>query len=445
VASVKIWPFSLAGAVGQVRRFRATSWLGQLGKGEYVKRSKWLVAVSALSALMLTAAACGGDDDGDGGGGGSEAVEKTPVTVYFQGALTGPYNYLVIPAFQGAQLAFDELNADDSFPAEITFKEGDTQGNPDQAPPVVEEVAGDTETVAVVGPAFSGESAVSGDTYNDSGIPFLTPSATGVALAEEDWDYWYRVIGNDGAQGTLAGQFLAREVGAKQLFIANDKSEYGQPLSETVAEVAEEEGVEIVDTQGVEAGAANYNSLISAVEASGADSLFFGGYDADFANIVSQADEAGLDIEMMSGDGSLSSTFLENAGDAAEGVYLSAPTDLGGDFIDKYNEEYGGEASSVPIYAGDGYDAASLIGEGIRAAVDEGASSPEEIREGIQTYLTGLTPDAPFEGAVKSYAFDEETHELTSEDTAALFYYYQVKNGEMSPLGNGSDLGLESE
>jgi branched-chain amino acid transport system substrate-binding protein len=410
-----------------------------------VKRSRWLVVTAALSALLLTAVACGGDDGG-GGGGGEEAVEKIPVTVYFQGALTGPYNYLVIPSFQGAQLAFDELNADDSFPGEVTLKEGDTQGNPDQAAPVVEEAAGDPDTVAINGPAFSGESAVSGDTYNDSQIPFLTSSATGVALAEENWDYWYRCIGNDGAQGALAGQFLAREVGAKKLFVANDKSEYGQPLSETVAEVAKKEGVEILDTQGVEAGAANYNSLISAIEASGADSLFFGGYDADFANIVSQADEAGLDIDMMSGDGSLSSTFIENAGDAAEGVYLSAPTDLGGDFVDKYNEEYGGQASSVPVYAGEGYDAASLIGEGIRSAVEnDDASTPEEIRAGIQTYLEGLTAEQPFEGAVKSYAFDPDTHELTSEDTAALFYYYQVKNGEMSPLGTGADLGLEGE
>ena len=412
-----------------------------------MKRSKWFALVAMLMALTLVAAACG--DDGDGGtgtGGDNGGGEKVPVTVYFQGALTGPYNYLVIPAFQGAQLAFDELNADENFPAEITLKEGDTQGSADQAPPVVEEIASDTETVAVVGPAFSGESAVSGDTYNDSGIPFLTPSATGVALQEEDWDYWYRCIGNDGAQGALAGQFLAREVGAKKLFVANDKSEYGQPLSETVAETAEGEGVEVVDIQGVEAGAANYNSLISAIEASGADSFFFGGYDADFANIVSQANEAGLDIEMMSGDGSLSSTFIENAGDAAEGVYLSAPTDLGGDFIDTYNEEYGGEASSVPVYAGEGYDAAMLIGEGIRTAIeDEGASAPEEIREGIKTYVDSLTPEAPYEGAVKSYAFDPDTHELTSEDTAALFYYYQVKNGEMDALGNGADLGLDSE
>jgi branched-chain amino acid transport system substrate-binding protein len=410
-----------------------------------VKRKKWFLVVAALSALSLTAAACGGDDDGGDGGGGEQPEEKIPVNVYFQGALTGPFNYLVLPAFQGATLKFEELNADDSFPAEVTLIEGDTQGNPDQAPPVVEEAAGDPDTVGIVGPAFSGEGAVSGDTYNDTGIPFICPSCTGVALAEEDWDYWYRAIGNDAAQGALAGDYMVTELGAKRIFISNDKSEYGEPLSETAGKVAEAGGAEIVDTQGVETGADDYSALISAVDASGADTLYFGGYDADFGKIVKQADEAGLDVNLMSGDGSVSDTFLEVAGDAAEGVHLSIPSDLAGDFAETYFDEYGGEASAVPVYAGEGYDSAGLIGEGIKSAIDGGASSPEEIREGINEYLEGLTPDAPYEGAVKDYAFDPETHELAGADPAALFYFYEVKNGEMSPLGNGADLGLSAE
>jgi branched-chain amino acid transport system substrate-binding protein len=409
-----------------------------------MKRSKWMVFVALLSALTFVAAACGGGDE-DGGDAGGQAAEKIPVTVYLQGALTGPYNYLVIPSFQGAQLKVKELNADESFPAEITLKEADTQGNPDQAPPVVEEVTGDPETVAVHGPAFSGESAVSGDTYNDAGIPFITGEATGVALAEEDWDYWYRAIGNDGGQGGLGGQYIAKELGTKKLFVADDKSEYGQPLADTVAKTAEENGVEVVGRQGVEAGADDYSAVLSDAEASGADTFYFGGYDADFGKIVKQGVEAGLDVTFMSGDGSVSSTFLELAGDAAEGTNLSIPSDLTGDFTEKYNSEYGGEASSVPVYAAEGYDVAGLIGEGIRSAIDGGAEDAEGIRQGIKDYLDGLTPESPYEGVAKTYAFDSETHELAAEDVAQLFFFYEVKGGKMEGVGNAADLGLSLE
>src|ERR687895_2926168 len=145
-----------------------------LRRGILVRRRRWLSVAATVMVMALTAAACASDEGGGGGG----PAEKIPVTVYFQGALTGPVNYLVIPSFQAAQIRIDELNADDSFPAEITFKEGDTQGDPANAPQIVEQAVSDPETVAVHGPAFSGESAASGDTYNYAAIPFLTASAS---------------------------------------------------------------------------------------------------------------------------------------------------------------------------------------------------------------------------------------------------------------------------
>src|SRR6266508_1561347 len=122
---------------------------------------RYFAILSLMGALSLVAAACGDDDGGETGGGGGTTgapVEKIDVTVYGQGAWTGPYNYLVVPSFQGAQLAFDELNADPSYPATITFEQADTQGSGDNAPPVVQEAVSNPNTVAIEGPAFSGES-----------------------------------------------------------------------------------------------------------------------------------------------------------------------------------------------------------------------------------------------------------------------------------------------
>src|SRR6185436_21150638 len=103
-----------------------------------------------------------------------------------------------------------------------------------------------------------------------------------------------------------------------------------------------------------------YSALISDIEASGADTVFYGGYDADFGKLLKQAHDAGLDVTWMAGDGCVSSTLLDTAGDGAEGVYLSIPSNLGGDFVTKFNQEYGSQASSVPVYAAEGYDAASI-------------------------------------------------------------------------------------
>jgi ABC-type branched-subunit amino acid transport system substrate-binding protein len=349
--------------------------------------------------LALTAAGCASDEGGDGGGG---PAEKIPVSIYFQGALTGPFNYLVIPSFQAAEIRIDELNADESFPAEITFKEGDTQGDPANAPPIVDQAVSDPNTVAVHGPAFSGESAASGDTYNEAGIPFVTSSATATSLAEEGWDYWYRAVGNDLSQGGVGGEYQADVIKATKLFVAHDKSEYGQPLAEKVRDTAEQAGVEIVGFEGITTGEEDFSALISAVESAGA--------------------------------GSLSSTFVDLAGNGADNVHLSAPTNIGGGFIDKYNREVGGQASSVPVYAAEGYDVASLLGEGIKQAIDGGAEDPEGIRQGIKDYLDSLTIDNPFQGEAKAYAFDEN-HEVTAKNPDSLIIFYEVNAGEVKTLG----------
>lgn len=404
-----------------------------------MNRVKWLRAMAALAVLALAGSACGEDAGGGGGGGGDGAVEKIPVSIHFQGALTGDYNYLILPSFQAAELRVKELNADPNYPARITLVQGDTQGDPANAPPVIEEAVSDPNTVAVIGPGFSGESEASGKDYNDVGIPFVTPSATNPGLADQGWEYWYRGIADDAGQGDVAGQYLAEVVGAQSVFVAHDKSTYGQGLAEIVQSNLEDAGVDVVDFQGIESGADDFSAFVTTLKNSGADAMFFGGYDADFGKIVAQARGEGVDMEMMSADGSVSTTFLELAGDAAEGVHLVAPSNLSGEFISKYQEEYGGAASSVPIYVAEGYDVTSLLGEGIRSAIEGGASTPEEIREGIKAYLDGLTVEDPYQGVAKSYAFTPD-HEIDAKDPASAYYFYRVEGGELRQLGSAPEV-----
>ena len=399
---------------------------------------KWFRYIAVLSAVALLAAACAEDEPAGGGAGGEEEpTEKIPVTVYAQGAITGDFNYLVVPSVNAAKLRAQELNEDPEFPAEITVEDADTQGDPEQAGPVVETVVSDPNTVAVIGPAFSGESEASGDTYNESAIPFVTQAATNPGLADQNWDYWYRTIANDLDQGTPLGQWIADQYGS--VFVVHDVSTYGQGLAEVVRDTAEEEGLEVSGFEGIEA-TEDYSALITQIEDSGAEAVFYGGYDAQTGLIVAQARQAGLDVAFFSGDGTVSSTFLDLAGDAATDVFLSCPCNLEGstEFLSKFEEEYG--ETGVPIYAAEGYDAMSIVGEGIASAIDGGAEDPESIREGIKEYLDGLTEDAPFEGVAKSIAFDPETHELAAETRTDLIFFYEVSPGEIALLGSATEV-----
>lgn len=410
-----------------------------------MKNRKVLAIFALLGALSLVAAACGDDEGGGetaatGATGETGAVEKIDVTVYGQGAWTGPYNYLIIPEFQGAQLAFDQLNADPSYPANITFEQADTQGSPDNAPPVVEEAVSNPNTVAIHGPGFSGESEASGDSYEEAGIPFVTASATNPGLSQKGWTYWYRGVANDNDQGEPAAGYLTDVLGVDNVFVLHDKSTYGQGLAEVVRDTLEANGATVAGFEGIETGAEDFSAVISDVQAADPGGVYFGGYDADFGKIVKQARDAGITVPLMSGDGSVSSTTVDLAGNALTDVYLTCPCNLSGDFIDEYNSSVGSDASSVPIYVGEGYDVANLIGEGIKQAIEGGATDIPGIRVGIKTYLDSLTEEAPYVGVAKSYAFDPSTHELAASDRDALIFFYTTEPGSITLEGSASEV-----
>lgn len=392
--------------------------------------------IAVLGAVALLAAACA-EETTPTDGGQDGAVEKIPVTVYAQGAITGDFNYLVIHAVNAAKLRAQELNEDPDFPAEITVEDADTQGDPEQAPPVVETAVSDPNTVAIIGPHFSGESEASGDTYNEAGIPFVTPAATNPGLADQNWEFWYRTIANDADQGTPLGQWMAGQYDS--IFVVHDVSTYGQGLAEVVQETAEDEGASVEGFEGIEA-TEDYSALISQIEDSGAEAIFYGGYDAQTGLIVSQMRQAGVDLPVYSGDGSVSTTLLDLAGDAATDVFLSCPCNLegSGEFLSSFEAEYG--EVGVPVYAAEGYDAMSLVGEAIRSAIEGGAEDPESIRTGIKEFLDGTTEDNPFEGVAKSIAFDPDTHELAGENRSDLIYFYEVSPGEMALLGSATEV-----
>ena len=398
-----------------------------------------------MAVLAVVAVACS-----SGGGGpspsSSGAAQKINVDVWMQGAWTGGFSSLVLPSFQAGMIRFNELNADPSFPAHITVKQGDTQGSSTKAPPVVQQVVSDKSSVAVFGPDFSGESLVSGDTYNSDHIPFITPSATSVELAGKHWAYWYRTVGNDDAQGTLLAQFIVKYVKPKRLFVLNDKSTYGEPLAKTVETTARSAGIDVVGAEGTHSSAlntgstVNFSSEISDVKAAHPDVVFFGGYFPDTGPFLKQAKSQGVDFTLVSGDGSLSSDIISLAGSQnVNGTYISAPSNINAGFVAKYKSAEGSNALPIAVYAPEGYDVAGLIGEGIKYAVAHGDKTPQTIRVGIKQYLDTLTGGNVYHGVAKDISFNPSTHEL-AVSPPDLYHFYKVENGTVKNLGNAKEL-----
>jgi branched-chain amino acid transport system substrate-binding protein len=134
-----------------------------------------MVVSAAMVAGALVLSACGGGGSSSAPAGGSAGCDT--LKIGFMGDLTGENSGIVIPPRNGAKMAIDAYNATN--PAQkLELVEYDSQGSADQAVPLVTQAIQQDKIVALIGPAFSGESKAVGPVLEQGGIPSISPSAT---------------------------------------------------------------------------------------------------------------------------------------------------------------------------------------------------------------------------------------------------------------------------
>jgi branched-chain amino acid transport system substrate-binding protein len=366
----------------------------------------WRTA-ALLAASGIALAACGttgGDDDATGGddGGGGDCV----ATVAFLGPTTGDYANLGVNIVNGAKLALDEYEGD----CEVELTEFDSQGDPTQATPLATEIINDESVIGVLGPTFSGESDATGPAFAEAGLVTVSGSATNPDLTSNGWETFHRIIGTDAAQAPADAALLTGELGATQVFVIDDASEYGAGLA---AGVAEGLGDAMVGTETVQQGDRDFNTVVTRVVDSGADAVFFGGYYQEAGLLVNQLRSGGFDGPFVAGDGVLDPGFLESAGGAsADNSFLTCPC---GPPTPEFAEAYEALSGQAPgTYSPEGYDVMNMF----LAGLDAGNTDRAAMLEFISGY------DA--EGITKHITFDDK-----GDIAEVTVYSYPVEGGEL--------------
>ncbi|MGY1603766.1 branched-chain amino acid ABC transporter substrate-binding protein [Geodermatophilus sp. SYSU D00815] len=367
----------------------------------------------ALLAAALVLTACGGttggDDEGSGGG-GTAAGSCEDVAIGFFGALTGSAANLGINIRNGVQLAVDQHNEENA-DCQVTLEEYDSAGDPNQATGLATQAIGDDSVVGIVGPAFSGESNTAGPIFAEGGLPTITASATNPALAENGWDTFHRILGNDATQGPAAASYISDVLGSQTVFVVDDASEYGAGLAEIVVS---DLGDAVVGTDTIQTGQTDFSATVTAIRDSGAEAVFFGGYYAEAGLIVQQMRGAGVQATFVVADGVKDPGFIEAAGDAAEGTIITCPClppEEQQDFFTAFEEAFG---AAPGTYSAEAYDAANVF----LAGIDEGNTDREAMLEFVNGYSG--------EGITKNVSFGDN-----GEVEEIAVWAYKVEGGEI--------------
>jgi branched-chain amino acid transport system substrate-binding protein len=391
------------------------------------RRPLWRI-VALLAVLILVLAACGDDDDSTesstgttaASGGQSSGTCPDGAEIGFFGALTGPNAQLGINIKNGAQLAVDQFNAANS-DCQVKLTPFDSQGDQAQAPALAQKAIQNKKILGIVGPAFSGESKTADPIFDEAGVPIVTPSATGTALGENGWKTFHRVVGNDNSQGPAAAKYIAGELKAKKAAVIDDASEYGKGIADIVRKDLKDAGVDVAASESIDPKGQDYSSTVTKVKGADVDVIFYGGYYAEAARLITQLRNGGVDATFVSDDGVNDQKFIDGAGKATEGSIVTCPCapvesiKNGAKFKADYNAAF---KTDPGTYSAEGFDAANVLLE----AIKNGADTPKAVND----YLSTID----YDGITKPIKFTDK-----GEISEITVYAYKVEGGKIVPIG----------
>jgi branched-chain amino acid transport system substrate-binding protein len=334
------------------------------------------------------AAACKQDSGPSSSGGGSNKV--CDLKIGFFGALSGADSGLVLPGKQAADLAAKQYNAEHS-DCKVSVVPFDSQGKPELAAGLATNAVNDAKVVAIVGPAFSGESENANPIFDQAGMPAITQSATRPTLSTKNWKIFHRGVGNDFSQGPAAATYIKTTLNAQKVFLVDDQSAYGAGLADEVKKVL---GSLVIGTDKATDNQNEFGGIISKVRTSGATALFYGGYTEEASPFLKQLRAAGWTGTFVGGDGIYDANMLSVTGQKdVEGTVATCPcapaTTAKGTFVQDFKKEFNADPG---VYADVAYDLTKIFLE----AIGEGKNTRADILAVLKDYnkagaATGVT------------------------------------------------------
>jgi branched-chain amino acid transport system substrate-binding protein len=395
-------------------------------------------ATAVLAAAVLVVSGCG--DQSRGG-----EVSGDTLTVYSSLPLQGPHADQARSTIEGQKLALAEAGGKaGSFKVNFASRDdataGDSRGpgwSPGRTSDNASKAAEDSRTIGYVGEFDSGASAISIPITNEAGFVQLSPAATAVGLTKlvpgadkGEPDKYYpsgdrtfaRLIPADDVQASAAASWT-KDLGARRVFLVDDKSVAGLGLVEQFRVAAERSGgLQILGQKGMDPRADNYRDFAKEVAAKSPDLVYFsGGVESNARKFWRDLSAGVPHARLMGSAGLLSPDFYRDLRSNERTFITSAAQDpsqlppQGQRFIRDYRRKFGRDPDPYAAY---GHAAMSLLLDAIRRAGDDANGREEIVKQVFDT--------EDFRSVIGTFSIDEN-----GDTTLDRVAGYRVRNGRL--------------
>ncbi|CAG4884682.1 Amino acid/amide ABC transporter substrate-binding protein (HAAT family) [Georgfuchsia toluolica] len=316
--------------------------------------------------------------------------------------LTGPQAHLGKDNENGVVLAVEDVNASNiqigGRPLKLELMSEDDQADPRQGTLVASKFV-DAKVTAVIGHMNSGTTIPASKTYNDAGLPQISPSATNPMYTHQGFKNAFRLMANDEQQGRALGEFAAKTLKAKTVAVFDDKTAYGEGVAREFAKSALANGIQVVAEEHTDDKAMDFSAILTKAKSKKPDVIFFGGMDPQAAPMAVQLKRLGIAATLLLADGGCTPGFISAAGNASEGQYCSLPgvplaqMPGGAKFDQHYKARFNN--AEIQLYAPNAYDSVMVLVEAIKRA--QSIEPAKIIGELHKTNYSGVTAHVQFD------------------------------------------------
>lgn len=291
---------------------------------------------------------------------------------------------------------------------------------------------------AIIGSYGSGVSIAAGSTFAAAQIPAVGTSCTNPQVtAGNDW--YFRCAYLDPFQGTVMANYAKSAGCVKAAIVSQNGDDYSTGLASCFKNAFTGD---VVYEGTYNTNESDFNAILTAVKASGADVIFCPSSIATAGLFIKQARDLGITAKIMAGDTWENETIIQNAGaDNCEGIALSTFFDENDpqatDFVtgfkaylngDKENLKQNGGSDGVAAVSALGYDSYNVVVDAIEKAQSLETTA---IREALVASETvGITGPLSFDE--NGDAEKDKAYIKTIEGGKFKFVGTQNVNGEFT-------------
>ncbi|MCW2307458.1 ABC transporter substrate-binding protein [Rhodobium gokarnense] len=341
---------------------------------------------------------------------------------------TGPASFLGDPEMKTLELYVKEINAAGGVDGnEIELVAYDSGVDANQARTFATRLVEEDEVVAVVGGSTTGTTMAMIPVFEEAEIPFI--SLAGAVVIIDPVKKWvFKTPHTD----KMACEKIFEDMqtrGISKVGMISGTGGFGKSMRDQCMAVAGNYDVEIVADETYGAKDSDMTPQLTNIKnTEGLEAVVNPGFGQGPAIVTRNYKQLGIEVPLYQSHGVASKSFIELAGDAAEGVRLPAAALLVADKLPDddpqksvvvgYKEKYeGATGEPVSTFGGHAYDGLMMLVEAIKRA---GSADPAAIRDEIEK-TSGFMGTA---GVVNMSADDHLGLDLTA------FRMLEVKNGD---------------